>query len=104
MENLQIVTKKKSRKCPGPQRIYEVCTVLSLSVTTNQQSPTWGLIRLHTRQQSPTWRLILYQYFYHMGLPLDQTTLDIVVHLFLFSLEDQPKLKRSSNSPLLLPL
>ena len=39
-----------------------------------------------------------------MGLPLDQTTLESVVLLFMFSLENQPKLKRSLASPLLLPL
>ena len=38
-----------------------------------------------------------------MGLPLDQT-LDSAILVFMFRLEDQLKLKRSSISPLLLPL
>ena len=37
---------------------------------------------------------------YSIRLPLDQTTLDPAINLFMFSLEDQLKLKRSSTSPL----
>ena len=35
---------------------------------------------------------------------MDQPTLESTILLFMFSLEDQLKLKRSSTSPLLLPL